>query len=82
MLRTAFFALKREAAAGVDGVTWQDYEADLDRKIEDLSIGSIGEPIGRGPRGVGTFRSPMGVSVRWQSPPLRTKLSNGPPLRY
>src|SRR5690349_9184842 len=36
MLRTAFFALKREAAPGVDGLTWQDYEADLDRKIEDL----------------------------------------------
>ena len=34
MLRTAFFALKRDAAAGVDG---QDYEADLDRRIEDLS---------------------------------------------
>ncbi len=36
MLRTAFFALKREAAPGVDGVTWRDYEADLDRKIADL----------------------------------------------
>jgi RNA-directed DNA polymerase len=36
MLRTAFFALKRDAAPGVDGLTWQDYEADLDRKIEDL----------------------------------------------
>jgi len=36
MLRTAFFALKREAAPGVDGLTWQDYEADLDRKIEGL----------------------------------------------
>jgi RNA-directed DNA polymerase len=35
-LRTAFFALRREAASGVDGLTWQDYEADLDRKIEDL----------------------------------------------
>jgi hypothetical protein len=29
-LRTAFFALKRKAAPGVDGVTWQDYEADLE----------------------------------------------------
>src|SRR5207247_202317 len=29
-------ALKRDAAPGVDGLTWQDYEADLDRKIEDL----------------------------------------------
>jgi len=36
MLRTAFFALKREAAPGVDGLTWQDYEADLDRNIEGL----------------------------------------------
>src|ERR1700751_97465 len=36
ILRTAFFALKREAAPGVDGLTWQDYEADLDRRIEDL----------------------------------------------
>ena len=36
ILRMAFFALKREAAPGVDGLTWQDYEADLDRRIEDL----------------------------------------------
>jgi RNA-directed DNA polymerase len=36
LLRVAFFALKREAAPGVDGLTWQDYEADLDRRIEDL----------------------------------------------
>src|SRR6266550_9585903 len=36
LLRMAFFALKRDAAPGVDGLTWPDYEADLDRKIEDL----------------------------------------------
>jgi retron-type reverse transcriptase len=36
LLRLAFFALKRDAAPGVDGLTWQDYEADLDRRIEDL----------------------------------------------
>jgi len=35
-LRVAFYALKREAAPGVDGVTWQDYEADLERKLIDL----------------------------------------------
>ena len=35
-LWTAFYALKRKAAAGVDGVTWQDYEADLGRNLEDL----------------------------------------------
>jgi len=35
-LRTAFLALKRKAAPGVDGVTWQDYEADLEPNLEDL----------------------------------------------
>ena len=35
-LRTAFYALKREAAPGVDGMTWRTYEADLDRRIADL----------------------------------------------
>ena len=36
LLRTAFFALKRDAAPGVDGLTWQDYEADLERNLTDL----------------------------------------------
>ena len=36
MLRTAFFALKREAAPGVDGLMWRAYAADLDHRIEDL----------------------------------------------
>ena len=36
LLRTSFFALGRRAAPGVDGLTWQAYEADLDRRIEDL----------------------------------------------
>ena len=36
LLRLAFFALKRNAAAGVDGLTWRDYEADLEPKLEDL----------------------------------------------
>jgi len=35
-LRTAFYALKRKAAPGVDGMTWHDYEADLEPRIEDL----------------------------------------------
>ena len=36
MLRSAFYALKRDAAPGIDGVTWETYEQDLDRRIEDL----------------------------------------------
>ncbi len=35
-LRTAFHALKRKAAPGVDGVTWDDYEADLEPRLADL----------------------------------------------
>ena len=30
LLRLSFHALKRQAAPGVDGVTWQDYEGDLE----------------------------------------------------
>jgi RNA-directed DNA polymerase len=37
LLRDAFFALKRDAAPGVDGVTWRAYEADLDRNLTDLT---------------------------------------------
>jgi RNA-directed DNA polymerase len=36
LLRLSFFALKRDAAPGADGVTWQDYEADLERKLREL----------------------------------------------
>jgi RNA-directed DNA polymerase len=36
MLRTAFHAIRRDAAPGVDGMTWQTYEQDLDHRIEDL----------------------------------------------
>jgi RNA-directed DNA polymerase len=36
LLRMSFFALRRRAAPGLDGLTWQAYEADLDRRIEDL----------------------------------------------
>jgi RNA-directed DNA polymerase len=36
LLRLAFFALKRDAAPGVDGLTWQDYEAELEPRLADL----------------------------------------------
>src|SRR5262250_3912124 len=36
LLRDAFFALKREAAPGVDGLTWQGYAADLGNRLKDL----------------------------------------------
>jgi group II intron reverse transcriptase/maturase len=36
-LRTAYFALKRDAAAGVDGETWQHYGERLEENLQDLS---------------------------------------------
>jgi RNA-directed DNA polymerase len=36
LFREAFLALRRDAAPGVDGLTWQDYEADLERNLTDL----------------------------------------------
>jgi RNA-directed DNA polymerase len=36
LLRESFFALKRKAAPGVDGLTWQDYEAELEDNLQGL----------------------------------------------
>ncbi len=36
LLRASFFDLKRQAAAGVDGETWRDYEMDCEQRIVDL----------------------------------------------
>ncbi len=36
LLEEAFYELKVDAAAGVDGLTWKDYEQDLERELADL----------------------------------------------
>jgi hypothetical protein len=36
LLRLSFFALKKDAAPGVDGLGWRDYEANLEDNLEDL----------------------------------------------
>jgi RNA-directed DNA polymerase len=36
LLRDSFYALKRQAAPGVDGVTWQEYETGLAGRLADL----------------------------------------------
>ena len=35
-LKLAFYALKRDAAPGADGMTWREYEQDLEARLEDL----------------------------------------------
>src|SRR3954447_16929830 len=36
LLRESFYALKRQAAPGVDGVRWQEYESGLEDRLTDL----------------------------------------------
>src|SRR5437762_6243910 len=36
LLRKSFYALKRKAAPGVDGTTWQEYETGLEDRLIDL----------------------------------------------
>ena len=36
LLRDSFYALKRKAAPGVDGVTWKEYEIGLEDRLADL----------------------------------------------
>ena len=36
-LRQAYFGLKRNAAPGVDGLTWQQYGESLEKNLQDLS---------------------------------------------
>jgi group II intron reverse transcriptase/maturase len=36
LLRDSFYALKRKAAPGVDGVTWQQYETGVNDRLKDL----------------------------------------------
>src|SRR5512141_1911997 len=36
LLQDSFYALKRKAAPGVDGITWEEYETGLEGRIADL----------------------------------------------
>lgn len=36
LLRESFYALKRQAAPGVDGITWHQYEVGLEERLADL----------------------------------------------
>ena len=69
--------LKADAAAGVDGVTWKDYEADLERKLEDLHARVHRGAYRAQPSRRVYIPKPTGDSARSRSRPWRTRSSNG-----
>ena len=36
LLRTSYYSLKKQAAPGVDGMTWEEYGGDLETRLADL----------------------------------------------
>ena len=64
LLRTAFYALKRKAAPGVDGMMWADYEADLSPGLRICTDGSIEARTDRDPPAERTYRKRMVSSGR------------------
>ena len=81
LLRESFLALKRKAAPGVDGLTWQSYAADLDRNSLICMHEFIAERTGLCHRDGRTYRRAMANSARWRWRQSRTRLSRErPPL--
>ena len=64
MLRTAFFALKKDAAPGVDGLTWKPTRPISIHGSKTCTHGFIEERIGRSLPGDGLFRSRTVHSAR------------------
>ena len=76
LLRESFCALKRQAAPGVDGVTWKEYETGLEDRIADLhSRVHCGAYQAQPSRRV-YIPKPMGGYVHWASRHWRTRLFN------
>ena len=72
----AYWDLSPKASPGVDGVTWQDYEADLERKLADLHDRATEERIGHSRPGGDTYQSRTANSVRWGLPRWKTRSSS------
>jgi hypothetical protein len=75
LLRLSFLALKRDAAAGVDGVKWRDYESTLRAISRTCMPGYTGEPIGRSHPDAGSYPRLMDGNARSLWPHSRTRSS-------
>ena len=65
LLRDSYYALKRKAAPGVDGVTWQQYGRGSGGADDAIFMtGSIGAPIARNRQGEHIYPKPMAGNGR------------------
>jgi len=72
-LRTAYFALTREAAAGIDGETWRHYGEALETNLGTSPSACSEERIERSRFGVPTSRRRTGGSDRSACPRWKTR---------
>jgi hypothetical protein len=69
LLDEAFFELRKDAAPGVDGLIWTDYEQNLERNLEDLHARIHRGGIGHCRHGERIYPSRMAGSARSRLPP-------------
>ena len=72
LLRRSYYSLKREAAPGVDGVTWQEYETGLDEKLADLHRPNPSGNVSRA-----AFQESLHPESRWTTTSLGHRSSGG-----
>lgn len=60
LLAQSFYALRRDAAVGVDGISWREYEEGLRQRVIDLHT-----RLNKRHRGGSTFPKPMAGNARW-----------------
>ena len=62
LLRSSYYSLKKQAAAGVDGVTWQEYGDGLEERLADLH-----GRIHRGAYQAQTVTKSLDTESRWKA---------------
>jgi RNA-directed DNA polymerase len=76
LLRDSYHSLKREAAPGVDGVTWEQYGEGVEERLQDLH-----DRIHRGARPKGrpgpTVEENVYTQSRWPSAAIRDRRAGG-----
>ena len=77
LLRDSFYALKRQASPGIDGIRWQEYETGLEDRLTDLhSRVHRGAYRAKPSRRVFIPKADSDGNVRWASRHWRTRSSN------